>query len=83
MQIEKDGIVYEVVKVVEDKMSDEEKTVIIAANEKRLSELWDIYIDDSWSPAMQEILQKTQNEIEEEREFLEGEIAMLKQEDDS
>lgn len=77
MQIEQDGIVYEVVKVVEAKMTEEEKKLIISSDERELSELWDIYIDNSWSPTMKEILMRLQEDIEERRDFLEGEIAML------
>jgi len=76
MIIEKDGIKYEATPIDEG-MSEEEKQAIIQANEARLEQLWDIYIDKSWSPAMREILQETQEKIEEERAFLEGEIAML------
>ncbi len=80
MQKEIDGVLYDLIPVAEDSMSDEDKLALIQANQNRIDELWDICFDDSWSPAMQEILQETQRKIEEERDFLEGENSMLETE---
>lgn len=77
MQIEKDGIVYEVVEVVSEEMTQAEREAIISVNEKKLSELWDIIIPKGCTDVMREILEEAQRKIDEKRDFLEGEIIML------
>ena len=76
MQIEKDGIVYEVIPAIVE-MTQKEKDIIIEQNKKILSELWDIIIPEKCPFIMREMLEELQETIRQKRDDIEGEIIDL------
>ena len=76
MQIEKDGIVYEVIPAIVE-MTQKEKDIIIEQNKKILSGLWDIIIPEKCPFIMREMLEELQETIRQKRDDIEGEIIDL------